>query len=62
MDTDALGGFLILGVLVGIFFLPTIIALVKQRKQTPVVIILNVLLGWTFFGWVAALVWAVAED
>jgi hypothetical protein len=41
-----------------IYFLPTIIANVRNHTQTMAIVLTNLLLGWTFLGWVAALVWA----
>jgi heme/copper-type cytochrome/quinol oxidase subunit 3 len=46
----------------GLYFLPTMIARQRQRKQRNAIVALNILLGWTFIGWVAALVWALIED
>jgi Superinfection immunity protein len=41
-----------------IYFIPTIIAFKCQHQQWPAILILNLFLGWTYVGWVAALVWA----
>jgi hypothetical protein len=50
---------LILGLAVS--FLPTIIAIVRHHRNTLGVFLLNFFLGWTFLGWVAALIWAVVK-
>jgi hypothetical protein len=42
-----------------IYFLPTFVASSKQHKNFTGVLLLNIFLGWTFLGWVAALVWSV---
>lgn len=42
-----------------IYLIPSIIAVRRHHRNLPALIALNVLLGWTFFGWVAALVWAL---
>ena len=42
-----------------LYFLPSIIA--PSYKLAPV-FVLNLFLGWTLVGWVAALVWAVNND
>lgn len=54
----------ILGGFVGMafYFLPTIIALVRQKRNTIAILVLNFFLGWTFIGWVAALVWSLATE
>lgn len=43
------------------YFLPAIIAFSKNRHNKSAVLILNIFLGWTFIGWVVALVWAVSN-
>ena len=43
-----------------IYFLPTIIALLSGCDRTGPVFLMNLLLGWTFVGWVWAFVWAVS--
>jgi hypothetical protein len=45
---------------VGLFFyfLPAFIAWQRNHHALLAIFILNLLLGWTFLGWVAALVWA----
>lgn len=44
------------------YFLPTTIAIIRRRLNTGTIFTLNFFLGWTFIGWVVALVWAVASD
>jgi uncharacterized membrane protein YqaE (UPF0057 family) len=46
----------------GFYLLPSIVAIWMQRRQWFAITMLNMLLGWTLLGWVAALVWAVIED
>lgn len=43
-----------------IYFLPTIIG--KDKENSTPIFILNLFLGWTFIGWVVALVWATTKD
>lgn len=49
---------------VGLFFyfLPTVIANSKKKRNYNAILVLNLLLGWTFLGWVIALVWALTND
>lgn len=47
---------------VGMYFLPTIVSAFSKNKNTVSVFFLNLLLGWTFIGWVVALVWAAKKD
>lgn len=44
----------------GIWILPFIIG-VKKRAY-PAIFVLNLLTGWTFIGWIIALVWACVPD
>ncbi len=43
----------------GFYFLPTLIAFLKQHKNKLAIFLLNLLLGWTVLGWVVSLVWSV---
>lgn len=54
---------LILCVLFGltIYFVPTIIAAIRKTRNLVAIIVLNLLTGWTFFGWVASLVWSIVD-
>ena len=45
-----------------LYTLPSLIALKKQKTKYTAIACLNLLAGWTFFGYVAALVWALTED
>ncbi len=44
------------------YFLPSIIALARSKRDIAAIILLNFFLGWTMIGWVVALVWAVKTD
>ena len=41
-----------------VYFVPSITAYVRHHHNRLAILILNVFLGWTLLGWVAALVWA----
>ncbi|AKF37333.1 superinfection immunity protein [Yersinia enterocolitica] len=45
-----------------IYFIPFIVANARQHKNTASVFMLNLLLGWTFIGWVISLVWAMSAN
>ncbi len=45
-----------------LYFLPAIIALARNKRDTTSILLLNLFLGWTAIGWVIALVWAVKQD
>ena len=44
------------------YFLPSIIALARSKRDLAGILLLNILLGWTVIGWVVALIWAVKTD
>ena len=54
-------GFIIFLFSLALYFLPTIIAMAGHRRNTFAIFLLNLLLGWTFIGWVVALVWSVKK-
>lgn len=45
-------------ILVTLYFIPALVAKVKKHDNYSAILVLNLFLGWTFFGWVVALVWA----
>lgn len=45
-----------------IYFIPAITADARKHNHTMAITMLNLFLGWTFIGWVAALVWACMND
>jgi threonine/homoserine/homoserine lactone efflux protein len=49
-------------VLLVIYFVPAIVASVRKHRQTMAIVVLDLFLGWTLLGWVAALVWACTAD
>jgi len=44
-----------------VYFLPTLIAFLRQHKNKLAIFLLNLLLGWTVLGWVVSLVWSVIK-
>lgn len=52
----------LIGLALGFYFLPTIIALSLQRRQWLAIVAVNLLLGWTVLGWIGALVWSLIVD
>ena len=53
-------GFMIVLVTGFIYLFPTFVGLGK--KNCIAIFVLNLLLGWTFIGWVIALVWACTKE
>ena len=46
-------------ILLGVYFLPALVAHMRRLHESTAITMLNLFLGWTFFGWVAALIWAI---
>ena len=57
-----MGGLILLIIMGIIYFVPTIVANNRNHKQSTAILLLNLFLGWTFIGWVAALIWSVTND
>ncbi|SFX16900.1 Superinfection immunity protein [Pseudomonas sp. NFACC49-2] len=45
-----------------IYFLPTFVASSRKHVNGTSIFLMNLLLGWTFLGWVGALVWASSAN
>jgi len=44
------------------YFLPSILAIARHKRDTTAILLLNLFLGWTAIGWIVALVWALKQD
>jgi hypothetical protein len=53
---------MLIGILIFIYLLPAIIAAERHHNNEGAIVALNILLGWTFLGWVAAFVWALTDN
>jgi hypothetical protein len=51
-----------LGLLFLLYFLPSIIALARSKRDLLAIFLLNFFLGWSVIGWIVALVWAAKND
>ena len=45
-----------------VYFLPTIVALLREKYDKVSIFLLNFFLGWSVIGWIVALVWACKND
>lgn len=45
-----------------VYFLPSLIALVRDKRDKLSIFLLNFFLGWSIIGWVVSLVWALKTD
>jgi hypothetical protein len=55
---DPVMGLFIIGVTLSGYFLPSIIGFGREHQHRVPILLVNLFLGWTLIGWVAALVWA----
>jgi hypothetical protein len=55
-----IGGLVVVLILAVFYFIPSLVARDRMHPSLQAVFALNLLLGWTLLGWVAALVWALA--
>lgn len=53
---------LIGGIVFVAYFIPSFVAYKVSHRNMTAIIVLNIFAGWTFAGWVIALVWAVKKD
>ncbi len=56
-----MGGAMLI-IVVALYFIPTIIAMMRSHRQVVAIGALNLLLGWTVLGWVGSLVWSLTNS
>ena len=44
------------------YFLPSLIAALRNKKDVLTILLVNFLLGWSVIGWIVCLVWALKAD
>jgi hypothetical protein len=54
--------YLILPIIVSLYLLPTIIAAIRRHKNQAPIAIINIIFGWTFLGWIIALIWSATDN
>jgi hypothetical protein len=47
---------------VGIYFLPSLVAVARRTHNSTGIFLLNLFLGWTGIGWIIALILAIASS
>lgn len=45
-----------------IYFIPTIVCLIRKHTYKFYIIFLNIILGWTLIGWIASLIWSFIDN
>lgn len=62
-DVGAIVVFLcMIGLAICAYMFPFLLAGMRGHRQSMAIGALNLLLGWTFLGWVIALVWALTDS
>jgi Superinfection immunity protein len=62
IDPSTINSIIFLALMGFFYLLPTLVANARRGQQVLGVFILDLLLGWTFVGWVIALIWAVSME
>jgi hypothetical protein len=52
-------GFFVVGCVM--YFVPSFVALFRGHRNAMPIFVVNLLTGWTFLGWVVALVWSMTN-
>ncbi len=45
-----------------LYLLPAIVASMRGHRNANAIFALNLLLGWTFLGWVIAIIWSLTAN
>ncbi len=45
-----------------VYFVPTIVAISRRARNVLGIVLLNIFGGWTFVGWIIALVWSIRDE
>ena len=53
---------IMLAAMIGLYFLPGLIAYMRGHHNAVSIMLLNLFLGWTLLGWVGALVWSASSS
>lgn len=52
----------LIGLVLVLYFIPSVVAYKVKHRNMTAIIVLNIFAGWTFVGWVVALVWALTKN
>ena len=66
MEAAALLGLLLVVALITggslLYLIPSIIAITRNHPNMASIIVVNLLLGWSFVGWVISLAWSLTNE
>ena len=51
----------LIGAVLAIYIFPSLIAFQTRNRSTPIIVIANLLTGWTIVGWLICMVWATRD-
>ena len=54
--------FLVTSLLAALYFLPSVVATARRKRNAGAITLLNLFLGWTILGWIIALIWSATHD
>lgn len=54
--------FMTLAFLLFAYLIPALVAHQRAHKNFSSILVLNLFLGWTFLGWVIALIWSFTDN
>jgi low temperature requirement protein LtrA len=57
----AVMGFVFAVAALGLYLLPSVVAVARRHHTAATIVVLNVLLGWLFIGWVVSLALSLTE-
>src|SRR5688500_13459247 len=60
--TGFIVGLITIVFLIGLYFLPTFVAYSRKQGSAGAIFVLNLFLGWSFIGWIAALIWSLKSE
>lgn len=58
-DSNMIIGLIGIGVIIAIYFIPSIVAYQRQHHSAAAILVLNFFLGGTIIGWIIALIWSL---
>ncbi len=56
------GTLFLLIICIFIYFVPSIVAYQRKKRDLTPILLINIFLGWTLIGWVVAIIWAVSSE
>lgn len=59
---DTFIGLLVWALIILLYWMPTVVAVLRGHRQVGSILIINCFLGWTFIGWAVALAMALSAQ